>query len=174
MPGGIILFRPAYLQLLDNLLPADATNVPVHQLPLIPSAYHEDVVLLATPDDFAAQNVALPRAFARNPAKLLQVVQFQSGIMLAKMNMTLQNGPQNAAGIASWQKSWEERLELGISLATVRQIFPGMPYQVDDATKSVQARMAIAINWLLNRAISHMDEVQAGLDAAMNVSNGSY
>lgn len=159
MPGGTLPLSPEILASLDRLFLGEVKDdTTIGMVPFIQCPFSGNGPFLVTPDDFTSQGVALPRAFASNPAKLLDVVRFQSGFLLLMMHSQLVKGPRTAAAVDAWERSWKERLELGISIATIRQIFPGMPQEVDDATKTVKARMDIAIAWLLHRAIFDMDE----------------
>lgn len=165
--------NPAWREWLNTHLGDVNNNTPIKMIPFIPCPFTNNLPLLAVPDDFTAQGAPLPRPFASNPAKFIQVVKYQSGLLLLKMNRTLVNGPRSTAGFESWQSSWQESLELGISIATIRQVFPGMPQEVDDATKSVKKRMDIAIAWLFHRAIFDINEVAAEMRAYMRDAGGS-
>lgn len=152
MPAGTITFQPQWLDSVDSWIGADVSDTRVELIPFIPSPYHNDAPLLAVPDDFAASR--LPRAFTRNPSKLLELAHFHGELLIPKISKSLRDGP------AERESDWWHRLEKTISLASINQVFRGaIPADILDPSKSLAARMDGVITWIIDRARSPNSQV---------------
>lgn len=166
----------------EKILPPDVTGLPVESIPFIPSPRTPDVPLLALPSDFTDHDLALPRAFQRDPSKLTALARFNGELLLARLRIALDRGHSFN------EEEWAKLLRLSISIPTIRQIFPTMPAglvrptpdsafpqtMLDYALKEGE-RIDAVVDWVINHARSlPKNEVVASMFNRLSPSSGTH